>query len=142
MERPALLSLSLFLLLPLLASACNEAVCASIASKCILLKSCECNEEGMGEAAKAECLTKCRGCLDDLYAECCTCFEICQTRNVTEAIPESAVFEFKNPDPPLWNGLMGDGNDGGGDMGMWKKYNYPVDIHRSQLKVNALNLSI
>lgn len=49
------------------ASACNEAVCASIVSKCMLTQSCKC------ELRNCTCCKECFNCLDYLYAECCSC---------------------------------------------------------------------
>ena len=50
--------------------ACNEAVCASLVSKCMLLKSCECN---MLNKDNCTCCKDCHKCLDRLYTECCSC---------------------------------------------------------------------
>lgn len=46
---------------------CNEAVCASIVSKCMLTQSCKC------ELRNCTCCKECFSCLDYLYAECCSC---------------------------------------------------------------------
>ncbi len=50
--------------------ACNEAVCASLVSKCLLLKSCECN---MMDKDNCTCCKDCHRCLNKLYTECCSC---------------------------------------------------------------------
>ena len=50
--------------------ACNEAVCASLVSKCMLLKSCECN---MLDKNNCTCCKDCHRCLAKLYTECCSC---------------------------------------------------------------------
>ncbi len=150
----ALVALLPALLSPPAVSACNEAVCASIVSKCTLLKSCECKPE---PGQPCTCCERCKKCLDYSFTECCSCFELCPKRNVTEAIPESAVFEFKHPEPELWDALVGagtassssggsgdgDGSSGsggtsggsGGDLDQWERFTYPVDVHRSQLEV-------
>ena len=47
--------------------ACNEAVCASIVSKCMLTQSCKC------ELRNCTCCKECFSCLDYLYVECCSC---------------------------------------------------------------------
>lgn len=47
--------------------ACNEAVCLSIVSKCLLTQSCKC------DLKKCTCCKDCFTCLGTLYAECCSC---------------------------------------------------------------------
>ena len=49
---------------------CNEAVCASLVTKCMLLKSCECD---MTDARNCTCCKDCQRCLQSLYTECCSC---------------------------------------------------------------------
>jgi len=51
-------------------AACNEAVCASLVSKCLLLKSCECD---MTDRRNCTCCTDCHRCLERLYTDCCSC---------------------------------------------------------------------
>lgn len=51
-------------------TACNEAVCASSVSKCLLLKSCECD---MTNRSNCTCCTDCHRCLARLYTDCCSC---------------------------------------------------------------------
>ena len=50
-----------------LVSSCNEAVCASIVSKCTLTQSCKC------ELRNCSCCKECFDCLSYLYSECCSC---------------------------------------------------------------------
>lgn len=47
--------------------ACNEAVCASIVSKCMITQSCKC------DLANCSCCKECFSCLSNLYSECCSC---------------------------------------------------------------------
>lgn len=47
--------------------ACNEMVCASIVSKCMLTQSCKC------DLKNCSCCRECRQCLNYLYTECCSC---------------------------------------------------------------------
>lgn len=47
--------------------ACNEAVCASIVSKCTLTQACRC------ELKNCTCCKECFDCLTYLYDECCSC---------------------------------------------------------------------
>jgi hypothetical protein len=124
MKYPILV-LSLLLLLQM-SAACNEAVCASIVSKCTLLKSCECTIE---EGKPCTCCDRCKKCLDYLLTECCSCFELCPERNVTEATQDSTVFDFKSPEPELWDALIEDSN-----LDAWERYSFPVDVHPSMVK--------
>jgi len=50
--------------------ACNDAVCASLVSKCLLLKSCECD---MSNRSNCTCCVDCHRCLARLYTDCCSC---------------------------------------------------------------------
>ena len=61
---------------------CNEAVCASIVSKCTLLRSCDCQitEDG------CPCCKKCFACLEFLQADCCACVGLCPVQNVTVSV--------------------------------------------------------
>ena len=52
------------------ASTCNEAQCASLVTKCMLLQSCECD---MSDKKNCPCCKDCHRCLSQLYAECCSC---------------------------------------------------------------------
>nr|CAI5855669.1 unnamed protein product [Callosobruchus analis] len=61
-----LLAASLFLLLQHVES-CNEAICGSVVSKCLLTKSCNCNVKN------CTCCKDCFNCLSYLYTECCSC---------------------------------------------------------------------
>lgn len=132
-----LLSAAFAVLLAALAGrseACNEAVCASIVSKCALLKSCEC-EIVPGEPCT--CCERCKLCLGYLLTECCSCFELCPKPDLADMTKESMVFDF-DPVPELWDALIvgdvgGDaelnaaGNGNGGDD-RWDTFTFPVDI--------------
>lgn len=48
-------------------NSCNEAVCASVVSKCMLTQSCKC------DLKNCSCCKECFNCLGDLYSECCSC---------------------------------------------------------------------
>ena len=52
------------------ATTCNEAQCASLVTKCMLLKSCECD---MSDKKNCPCCKDCHRCLSQLYTECCSC---------------------------------------------------------------------
>lgn len=46
---------------------CNEQVCASMVSKCMLTQSCKC------DLKNCSCCKDCFNCLSYLYTECCSC---------------------------------------------------------------------
>lgn len=46
---------------------CNEQVCASMVSKCMLTQSCKC------DLKNCSCCKECYNCLSYLYTECCSC---------------------------------------------------------------------
>lgn len=46
---------------------CNEAICASVVSKCMLTQSCKC------DLKDCSCCKDCFNCLSYLYSECCSC---------------------------------------------------------------------
>lgn len=48
-------------------TACNEQVCASVVSKCMLTASCKC------DLKNCSCCKECFNCLSYLYTECCSC---------------------------------------------------------------------
>lgn len=54
-------------LLAHLVTSCNEQVCASVVSKCMLTQSCRC------DLKNCSCCKECFNCLSYLYSECCSC---------------------------------------------------------------------
>lgn len=62
-----LLLLGIVGFLSLATEACNEAVCASVVSKCQLTESCKCSLKD------CTCCHECFTCLGSLYDECCSC---------------------------------------------------------------------
>lgn len=88
-------------------TSCNESVCGSVVSKCLLNKSCDCEIAG-----KCTSLKICKKCLDKHYTECCPCVDMCPAesmRNVTESeVSEfngnSAIFDAlaRMPDSSLY----------------------------------------
>lgn len=62
--------ITLFLLIIIstdVSNGCNEAVCASIVSKCMLTQSCKC------DLKNCTCCKECSICLSEFYSECCSC---------------------------------------------------------------------
>ncbi|XP_034116198.1 protein twisted gastrulation [Drosophila albomicans] len=50
---------------------CNEMVCGSVVSKCLLTQSCQCRLND------CHCCKDCHNCLGELYTECCGCLDMC-----------------------------------------------------------------
>ncbi|XP_049311069.1 protein twisted gastrulation [Bactrocera dorsalis] len=82
---------------------CNEFVCGSIVSKCLLTQSCQC------KLSNATCLQECLNCLGDLYTECCSCLDMCPkiTDALDAAAPRSQYGEFEGL-PELFETLTED----------------------------------
>merc|ERR1739848_914204 len=112
-------------------SGCNEAVCASIVSKCMLLQSCKCDLH-----PDCTCCKKCFECLDYLYSECCSCVDMCPKPNVTihQLSKKSHVEDLEENIPTLFQALT-DQEDA---QGRWSIVTFPVDIDMSAfLPVNT-----
>lgn len=106
---------------PVAVLSCNEALCASVVSKCMLTQSCKC------ELKNCTCCRDCSSCLADLYTECCSCVELCpknehndsdtylsQKSHVEDLLePLEQLFEAltMEPDPQL----------------RWVSYTYPAE---------------
>ncbi|XP_013785056.1 twisted gastrulation protein homolog 1-like [Limulus polyphemus] len=103
MERGASLILiaSCFVSFLSVSQQCNEAVCGSIVSKCMLTQSCKC------EKANSTCSRNCFLCLDDLYIECCSCVGLCPKPNDTDTdmSKKSHVEDLSEPIPVLFTVL-------------------------------------
>ena len=102
-------------------TACNEAVCASIVSKCMLLQSCKCELH-----PDCTCCKKCFECLDYLYSECCSCVDMCPKPNVTihELSRKSHVEDLDENIPTLFQALT-DQEDA---QSRWSIVTFPIDI--------------
>jgi len=105
-------------------TACNEAVCASIVSKCMLLQSCKCQLQ-----PDCTCCKKCFECLDYLYSECCSCVDMCPKPNVTihELSRKSHVEDLDENSPTLFQALT----DQDDSQGRWSVFTFPIDIDMS-----------
>lgn len=99
-------------------SSCNEAVCASIVSKCMLTQSCKC------DLKNCTCCRDCYNCLDDLYYECCSCVEMCPKSNDTDINlgQTSHVGDLAERIPELFNALTEEQDN----KLRWIAYSFPV----------------
>ncbi|CAG7835536.1 unnamed protein product, partial [Allacma fusca] len=119
-----------------LVSSCNEAVCASIVSKCTLTQSCKC------ELRNCSCCKECFDCLSYLYSECCSCVELCPKPNATyQLMMHSQVGDLKEEMPDLFNILTEEKDL----QGRWSTFTYPIDIDQSWFqppKAESLSTSV
>lgn len=101
-------------------SCCNEAICASIVSKCMLTQSCNC------DLKNCTCCKDCFNCLDYLYSECCSCVEMCPKPNNTrnELSRESHVEDLGDPIPELFDVLTEETDN----LLRWLTFTFPIDI--------------
>lgn len=81
---------------------CNEAICVSVVSKCMLTQSCNC------DLIKCSCCLECSQCLGFLYSECCSCVDLCPKTNETHDLDlstKSHVEDFPQNFPQLFQAL-------------------------------------
>ncbi|XP_044758840.1 twisted gastrulation protein homolog 1-A-like isoform X2 [Coccinella septempunctata] len=101
---------------------CNEAVCGSVVSKCLLTQSCNC------ELTNCTCCKDCFNCLSYLFSECCSCVDKCPTNtDQTTKKPnliESYVEDFLEPVPGLFQALT----EKADDQNRWISVTYPIDF--------------
>ncbi|XP_067004003.1 protein twisted gastrulation [Anabrus simplex] len=100
-------------------SGCNEAVCASVVSKCMLTQSCKC------DLKNCSCCKECFSCLNHLYSECCSCVDMCPKPNETGSAlgTKSLVEDFHGPIPSLFAALTADVDP------RWQTITFPVDAN-------------
>lgn len=103
---------------------CNEAVCGSVVSKCLLTKSCNC------DLKNCTCCKDCSTCLSHLYTECCSCVDMCPKPNDTPSVlsKTSRVELFYESVPALFNVLT----ESPDPHNRWNSTTFPVDIDISQ----------
>ncbi|KAJ3660483.1 hypothetical protein Zmor_004931 [Zophobas morio] len=103
---------------------CNEAVCGSIVSKCLLTQSCKC------DLKNCTCCKDCFSCLSYLYDECCSCVDMCPKSHEINESPlskKSHVEDFMEPVPGLFDVLTQYPDP---EM-RWNSTTFPIDIDAS-----------
>lgn len=116
--------------------ACNEAVCASLVSKCMLLKSCECN---MLNKDNCTCCKDCHKCLAKLYTECCSCVGMCpETNPKSNLYKTSTVEELGEPIAALFNVLTEEEDE----QLRWTTYTYPAHLDLLYFKPRGHSLDL
>lgn len=110
------------------AYSCNEMVCASIVSKCMLTQSCKCDMKN------CSCCKECSECLSYLYTECCSCLEMCPKPNETtnELSKQSHVEELEGF-PNLFNVLTSEEDP----EERWRIFTFPIDLDAAMYGSNA-----
>ncbi|XP_041765024.1 protein twisted gastrulation-like isoform X1 [Anopheles merus] len=102
-----------------LAASCNEMVCASIVSKCMLTQSCKCDMKS------CTCCKECAECLSYLYTECCSCLEMCPKPNETSnELSKQSHIEDLEGFPNLYDVITSEQDA----QGRWKVISFPIDI--------------
>uniref|UniRef100_A0A2M4BXH8 Protein twisted gastrulation n=2 Tax=Anopheles marajoara TaxID=58244 RepID=A0A2M4BXH8_9DIPT len=101
------------------ADGCNEMVCASIVSKCMLTQSCKCDMKS------CTCCKECAECLSYLYTECCSCLEMCPKPNETSnELSKQSHIEDLEGFPGLYDAITLEQDA----QGRWKVFSFPIDI--------------
>ncbi|CAL1544094.1 unnamed protein product [Lymnaea stagnalis] len=104
--------------------ACNEAVCAPLVSKCMLIKCCDCD---MAIKANCSCCNDCQICLSKLYTECCSCVGLCDKPDPEDDMARSSsVEEISDPIPDLFK-VLTDEED---REQRWTTFTYAVDLDK------------
>ncbi|XP_068153370.1 protein twisted gastrulation-like [Drosophila tropicalis] len=94
---------------------CNEMVCGSVVSKCLLTQSCEC------KLTDCHCCEDCVNCLGELWSECCGCLDMCpKLKNAPMSL--SSRSEIKNLEglPELFDTLTAEDDD------QWSTIRFPM----------------
>jgi len=100
---------------------CDETVCGSIVSKCMLLQSCKCDDP----VGNLTCARECFLCLDHLYSDCCTCLEMCPKPNNTDEMSiKSQVADLDEASIDIFQALTG-AND---SQHRWSVFSYPIHL--------------
>ncbi|ENN75829.1 twisted gastrulation protein homolog 1-A-like [Dendroctonus ponderosae] len=105
---------------------CNEAVCGSVVSKCLLTKSCNCDFN----FENCSCCKDCLNCLGYLYNDCCSCVDMCPKPNSTTSplSKKSHVEDFQETIPGLFSALT----EAPDTLNRWASKTFPIDIDLSQ----------
>lgn len=95
---------------------CNEQVCRSIVSKCMLTQSCNCDMKN------CTCCKECFSCLNYLYGECCSCVDMCPKPNETQ---QFTSFPDKLEGSPTLFDALTMAQD---ETERWVSFTFPVDF--------------
>ncbi|KAF5269541.1 hypothetical protein FQA39_LY08730 [Lamprigera yunnana] len=121
MNRWLVLTLLVIFILSLPVDSCNEAVCGSVVSKCLLTQSCRC------DLKNCTCCKECYSCLGQLYSECCSCVDMCPKpadAGGTSLSTKSHVEEFAEKVSGLFQVLTEDPDP----QNRWTSFTYAIDL--------------
>lgn len=120
MKLMMLIGLLGILSLAYIVQSCNQSVCASLVSKCQLIKSCDCD---MSDKKNCSCCSNCQLCLAQLYSECCSCVDMCPHPDPEDSIFKTSAIEvMSDPIPELFNVLTEEEDY----LKRWTTHKYPV----------------
>jgi len=119
-----------------IARSCNEEVCASLVSKCMLLKSCECD---MTNKDNCTCCKDCHKCLAKLYTECCDCVGMCPEKNPKQNLYKTSTVEvLPDPIPGLFSVLTEEPDP----LLRWTTDSYPAHLDLLYFKPTGSGLNL
>lgn len=99
---------------------CNESVCGSIVSKCLLMQLCRCTP------GNYTCSKECYYCLKGSYSECCSCVDLCDLPEPYQNTDiDSYVGILDNSVPGLFQALAEEETD-------WTSETFQIHYHIGQ----------
>ncbi|KAH8408873.1 hypothetical protein KR009_002976, partial [Drosophila setifemur] len=95
---------------------CNEVVCGSVVSKCLITQSCQC------KMADCHCCKDCLNCLGELYTECCGCLDMCPKHKdaLPSLTPRSEIGDIEGL-PVMFDTLTAEDDDD-----QWSTIRFPM----------------
>ncbi|XP_071515434.1 twisted gastrulation protein homolog 1-A-like [Panulirus ornatus] len=115
---------------------CNEVVCASIVSKCMLTQACKCDLINSPEN-NCTCCRNCAKCLGYLYTECCSCLGMCEPWNQVLDKTDSQVGDLLEPFQQLFQALTEEKDP----LLRWTSMAFPIDVALSDIDTTTLDKS-
>ncbi|KAH8366637.1 hypothetical protein KR084_008786 [Drosophila pseudotakahashii] len=94
---------------------CNEVVCGSVVSKCLITQSCQC------KLNDSHCFKDCLNCLGELFIECCGCLDMCpKHKDVLPSLtPRSEIGDIEGV-PELFDTLTAEDDE------EWSTIRFPM----------------
>ncbi|XP_066974537.1 twisted gastrulation protein homolog 1-A-like [Macrobrachium rosenbergii] len=120
--------------LVLRADGCNEVVCASMVSKCMLTQACKCDLKN-SPLNDCVCCLDCAKCLGYLYTECCSCLGMCEPKTHDFGKRDSQVGDLPEPFPQLFTALTSEKEP----QLRWTSMTFPIDVNLSDLEGSSLD---
>ncbi|XP_063876865.1 twisted gastrulation protein homolog 1-B-like isoform X1 [Scylla paramamosain] len=114
--------------------ACNEVVCASVVSKCMLTQACKCDLTRSPDN-NCTCCRDCAKCLGYLYTECCSCLGMCEPREQVLDRTDSQVGDLPEPFPHMFRALTGEKDT----LLRWTSITFPIDVDLTDIDVSTMN---